>query len=58
MPAREAAAELAAAEANLETLKQLWDMVEEPGGTADTPRPGIVRAEADIAILKMILDAK
>jgi hypothetical protein len=51
-------AELAAAEANLEMMKQLWNEFEQPGAAADAPKPGIVRAEADIAILKMILAAK
>ncbi len=50
-------AELAAAEAYLEMMKQLCSEFERPGTAADAPQPGIVRAEADIAILKMILAA-
>jgi hypothetical protein len=50
--------ELNAAKANLETLKKIWGMVGAEDATAAPPRPDIIRAEADIEILQMILDAK
>jgi hypothetical protein len=53
-----AEAELAAAKANLETEKQLWKLIEQEQPPDAPPRPSIVRAEADVAILQMILDAK
>jgi hypothetical protein len=50
--------ELGAAKANLETLKKIWGMVSAEDATAAPPRPDIIRAEANIEILQMILDAK
>ena len=50
--------ELNAAKANLATLKKLWGVVGAEDATATTPRPDIIRAEADIEILQMILDAQ
>ena len=50
--------ELNAAKANLETLKKLWGMVAAEDTPAAPPRPDIIRAEADIEILQMILDAQ
>jgi hypothetical protein len=50
--------ELNAAKANLETLKKLWGMVGTEDAADGPPRPDIIRAEADIEILQMILDAK
>jgi hypothetical protein len=50
--------ELNAAKANLETLKKLWGTVAAEDVRVTPPRPDIIRAEADIEILQMILDAQ
>jgi hypothetical protein len=50
--------ELNAAKANLETLKKIWGMIGVEDAATAPPRPDIVRAEADIEILQMILDAQ
>jgi hypothetical protein len=53
-----AEAELAAAKADLETQKQLLKMIEQDPAADAPPRPRLVRAEANVAILQMILDAQ
>jgi hypothetical protein len=50
--------ELNAAQANLEMKKQLWKIAEANGADDARAKPDLVRAEAEVEILQMILDAE